>query len=229
MPTRPTTRNLPLATVLEGISAVLFDMDGVLLDTEELYTRATRQVLGPLGDRFDWRIKERMMGRAPLEAARILIEALDVPLTPQEYLEQKRPVLLDLFRKSEPKPGAPELVRALAARSLPLAVATSSDRGFFEAKTSHHPWFAEFRAVVCGSDPEVKAHKPAPDIFLAAAARLGVPPAACIVFEDSAAGVESAKRAGVKRIVALADVNIDRTLLSEADYVIDSYAEISGV
>jgi len=221
-------RNLPLAVILEGVSAVLFDMDGVLLDTEELYTQATRRVLGPLGDRFDWRIKERMMGRAPLEAARILIDALGVPLTPQEYLDQKRPVLLELFRKSEPKPGAPALVRALAGRGLPLAVATSSDRRFFEAKTSHHAWFAEFRAVVCGSDPEVKAHKPAPDIFLAAAERLGVPAAACVVFEDSAAGVESAKRAGVRRIVALADVNIDRSLLAQADYVIDSYAEITG-
>lgn len=218
--------NLPLTQLLEGVTAVLFDMDGVLLDTEELYTLATKRVLGPLGDRFDWRIKERMMGRAPLIAARILIEALDVPMSPEEYLQRKRPVLLELFRQSQPKPGAPELVKKLAARGLPLAVATSSDRVFFEAKTSHHSWFSEFQAIVCGSDPEVTAHKPAPDIFLAAAKRLGAPPDACIVFEDSAAGVESAKRARVRRIIALADANIDRSLLSEADHIIDSYAEI---
>jgi len=219
-------RNLPLADVLEGVTAVLFDMDGVLLDTEELYTLATRRVLGPLGDRFDWRIKERMMGRAPLESAKILIEALDVPLTPQEYLDRKRPVLLELFRESQPKPGAPELVRTLSARDLPLAVATSSDRHFFEAKTAHHPWFSAFDAVVCGSDPGVLAHKPAPDIFLAAAKRLGAAPESCLVFEDSAAGVESAKRAGVRRVVALADVNIDRSLLASADYVIDAFADL---
>jgi pseudouridine 5'-phosphatase len=213
--------------VLEGITAVLFDMDGVLLDTEGLYTLDTRRVLGPLGDRFDWRIKERMMGRAPLEAAKILIETLDVPLTPQQYLDLKRPILLELFRQSEPKPGAAELVRKLAARGLPLAVATSSDRRFFEAKTSHHAWFSSFQSVVCGSDPEVKEHKPAPDIFLAAAERLHTPPSSCLVFEDSAAGVESAKRAGVRRVVALADVNIDRSLLAQADYLIDAFAELT--
>jgi pseudouridine-5'-monophosphatase len=220
-------RTIPLAEVLEGVTAVLFDMDGVLLDTEDLYTQATRQVLGPLGDRFDWRIKERMMGRAPLVAAQILIDALDVPMSPQEYLERKRPVLLELFHQSRPKPGAPELVKALAARGLPLAVATSSDRHFFEAKTSHHTWFADFQAIVCGSDAGVLAHKPAPDIFLAAASRLGAAPASCLVFEDAAAGVEAAKRAGVKRIVALADVNIDRSLLADADYLIDSFAELA--
>lgn len=219
-------RKLPLTEVLEGVTAVLFDMDGVLLDTEDLYTQATRQVLGPLGQRFDWRIKERMMGRAPLVAAQILIDALEVPMSPQEYLERKRPVLLELFRRSEPKPGAPELVRKLSARGLPLAVATSSDRQFFEAKTSHHPWFSEFQAIVCGSDPEVKAHKPAPDIFLAAAKRLDVSPASCVVFEDAQAGVEAARRAGVGRIVALPDVNIDRALLAEADYLIDSFADL---
>jgi len=219
-------RTLALADVLDGVTAVLFDMDGVLLDTEELYTLATKRILGPLGDRFDWRIKERMMGRAPLVAAQILIDALEVPMTPQEYLEQKRPVLLELFRQSRPKPGAPELVKKLAARGLPLAVATSSDRTFFEAKTAHHPWFSQFQAVVCGGDPGVNAHKPAPDIFLAAAARLGQRPKDCIVFEDAEAGIEAARRAGVRRIVALADENIDRALLAKADHVIDSYAEL---
>lgn len=221
------TAALPLSHVLDGVTAVLFDMDGVLLDTEDLYTRATRQLLGPLGDRFDWRVKERMMGRAPLEAARILVEAVDAPFTPQEYIDRKRPILLELFRQSEPKPGAPELVRKLAARGLPLAVATSSDRHFFEAKTSHHAWFSEFQAIVCGSDPEVKAHKPAPDIFLAAAKRLGADPGSCVVFEDAEAGVEAARRAGVRRIVALADVNIDRTLLAQADHVIDAYSQLT--
>lgn len=147
-------------------------------------------------------------------------------MTPQEYLEQKRPVLLELFRQSRPKPGAPELVKKLAARGLPLAVATSSDRTFFEAKTAHHPWFSQFQAVVCGGDPGVNAHKPAPDIFLAAAARLGQRPKDCIVFEDAEAGIEAARRAGVRRIVALADENIDRALLAKADHVIDSYAEL---
>lgn len=224
---RVATPRIRLSDVLGGATAVLFDMDGVLLDTENLYTDATKRILGPLGDRFDWRIKERMMGRAPLEAARILIEALDAPLSPQEYLDQKRPILLELFRSSVPKPGAPELVARLAALGYPLAVATSSDRHFFAAKTDHHPWFSSFHSVVCGSDAGVGRHKPAPDIFLAAAKSLAYPPEQCIVFEDSAAGVEAARRAHVHRVVALADPNIDRRLLKDADLVLDSFEHIS--
>jgi pseudouridine-5'-monophosphatase len=216
-----------LSALLDGIDGVLFDMDGVLLDTEGLYSEATRRVLGPHAARFDWRIKERMMGRAPLEAARVLIEALELPLSPADYLEQKRPILLELFRSSTPKPGAPELVEHLAARGVPMAVATSSDRRFFSTKTGHHPWFRHFRGVVCGSDASVRAHKPAPDIFLEAARLLDLAAERCLVFEDSAAGVESARRASAARVVAIVDPGLDRSLVASADLVIESYAELA--
>lgn len=167
------------------------------------------------------------MGRAPLEAARILLEALEVDMTPAEYNERKRPVLLELFRASRPIPGAPELVECLHARGVPLAVATSSDRGYFSAKTSHHPFMSRFSAVVCGSDPEVRLHKPAPDIFIEAARRLGVPPARCLVFEDSPAGVAAARSAGAHRVVAIVNPEADRSLVAAADRVIERYDELT--
>lgn len=211
--------------VAGDVEAVIFDMDGVLLDTEKLYTEATLRVLEPYGKQFDWSIKSRMMGRAPLVSAQVLIEALDLPLTAEEFLEAKRPWLERLFPTCEPMAGAVELVERLSARGLPLAVATSSERTYFERKTQNHPWFARFHAVICGSDPEVERHKPAPDIFLAAARRLGMKPEACLVFEDSVAGVEGALAAGAK-VVAIPAPQADRALFRGAHWVVESLRDV---
>ncbi len=215
-----------LDELLDGIEGVLFDLDGVLLDTEITYTEATRQILGPLADRFDFALKAKMMGRAPHIAAKILLEGVGSTMTPDEFNQQKKPLLLELFRKSVPKAGAPELVLELKRRGLPLAVATSSDRLYFEAKTGHHPWFSAFDAVVCASDPGVGRHKPAPDVFLHAARQIGVAPTRSIVFEDSAAGVEAARRARVQRIVAIIDPLLDRALVDPAHHIVLSFSEI---
>lgn len=215
-----------LDELLEGIDGVLFDLDGVLLDTEITYTEATRQILGPLADRFDFALKAKMMGRAPNIAAKILLDGVGSTMSPDEFNAQKKPILLELFRKSVPKEGAPELVLELKRRGLPMAVATSSDRHFFEAKTGHHAWFSAFSAVVCANDPGVGRHKPAPDVFLHAARHLDVAPSRSIVFEDSAAGVEAARRARVKRIVAIVDPALDQKLVRPAHHIVQSYAEL---
>lgn len=222
---------MPLPTyqlddILDGIEGILFDMDGVLLDTEDLYTEATREILGPLGERFDFRLKEKIMGRDPLIAAQTLLDGVGSQMSVEDYFRLRQPVMTRLFAACSPIPGAPELVTHLAERGFPLAVATSSDRDFFSVKTAHHPWFDRFGAVVCGSDAEVLAHKPAPDIFLAAAAALGLPPERCLVLEDSPAGVQAARAAKVKCIIARCDPRIDRSLLDGADYTVESYAQL---
>lgn len=207
------------------ISAVLFDMDGLLLDTEPIYTVATQEVVGRFGKTFDWSLKSRMIGRQALESAGILVRELDLPISPEEYLEQREAIMTGLFPAAPAKPGARELVEHLASHEVPRAVATSSTRAHFEVKTSlHQEWFALFDAVVTGDDPKVARGKPAPDIFLAAAALLGQAPERCLVFEDAPSGVEAALSAGMA-VVAVPDPAMDPEVFRDADRVLGSLAE----
>lgn len=206
-------------------SYVIFDMDGVLLDTEPLYTRATQQVVERYGKSFTWDIKCEMMGRHPVEAAEYLIKRLELPLEPEQYLAEARPLLEQLFVDCTELRGARELVAALRDHGVPMAVATSSSRRVFELKTRKHDFFHAFAAVVCGDDPRIGKLKPAPDIFLVAAGELRARPADCLVVEDSLAGVAAARAASMQ-VIALPDANNDRTRFGTADWVVDSYADL---
>jgi pseudouridine 5'-phosphatase len=211
--------------LLDQATHVLFDMDGVLLDTEPLYTIAYDRVMAPYGASLDWETKSSMMGRAAPVSARLVIDKFGLPLTPEELLARRKPILQELFANAPAMPGAPELIAKLKARGCRLAVATSSARPLFELKTQRHPWFSHFDAIVCGDDPLVKNPKPAPDIFLAAAERLGVAAEQCVIFEDSPAGVEAALASGA-RVIALVDPQMERTAYQGVHLVIEKYAEL---
>jgi pseudouridine 5'-phosphatase len=205
---------------------VVFDMDGVLLDTERLYTQATQLIVGRFGKTFDWSVKQHMIGRPAIDSARHLVATLALPITPEDYLAERAVLFEELMPTAEPMPGAREFTAALAARGVPMAVATSSTRAMYELKTLHHrEWFRVFSAVVLGDDPRVGRGKPAPDIFLVAAACLGAPPAACIVIEDAPAGVIAARAAGM-RVIVVPDPGVSRSLFTGADVIIDSLAAI---
>ena len=205
---------------------VIFDMDGVLLDTERFYTEVTQTIVGRWGKVFDWSVKGHMIGRPARDSARFLVERLDLPITPDEYLREREAMLERLFPETGAMPGARALTDALAARGVPQAVATSSNRRLFELKTARHrEWFRVFGAVVLGDDPRVRRGKPAPDIFLLAAAELGAAPAACVVVEDAPAGVAAAHAAGMQ-VVAVPDPHMDRAPFADAEVVVGSLAEL---
>jgi pseudouridine-5'-monophosphatase len=208
-------------------NSVLFDLDGVLLDTERLYTQATQSVVGRFGKTFTWDVKKLAMGRDASVSARIVLDRLDVPISTEDFLAERNAVLIELLAECRAMEGAEAFVRQLRAAGVRMAVATSSDRDFYELKTRPHAWFDLFDAVVCGDDVRVKAKKPAPDIFLVAARELGAAPEQCLVFEDSPAGVEAATGAGM-RVVAIPDPGAGVELFTQAHRIVQSWAEVSA-
>jgi pseudouridine-5'-monophosphatase len=205
--------------------AVLFDLDGILLDTEPLYTEATQAVVGEFGKRFDWSLKRELIGTSEDNGARLVVQHLELPISPHEYLTRRQPFLDRLFERCPAMPGMEGLVAELSSRGVPMAVATSSVSALFTVKSAPHAWFGRFAAIVCGDDSRVKSLKPAPDIFLAAAASLGVGPAECVVVEDSPAGVQAGRAAGM-HVIAAPDPAVPDDYFAHADRIVRSFDEL---
>ena len=207
------------------ITHIIFDMDGLLLNTEPFYTEAHEILASRYGKVFDWSVKSRMIGLPAQTSAQRMIDALDLPLSVPEYLEMRAPILEKLFPRAEPMPGAVPLTQQLHGLGIPQAVATSSTTHHFHLKTSRHlDWFRLFNFVVTGDDPAVKRGKPNPDIFLYVAEKLSAAPEYCLVFEDSPAGIEAASAAGMHS-VAVPDPHMSDEEYPKADQIIRSLAD----
>lgn len=205
------------------IRTVIYDMDGILLDTEGLYMTATQQVVGQYGKVFDWSLKSQMMGRPKEVSAQILIDHLALPMTAESYLAEREAHLRTLFANVSPIPGAQSVTQFFADVNIPQGVATSSTQAWFDLKTQNHgEWFSVFDHIVTGDDPAIGAGKPAPDIFLLAAQRLNANPAECLVFEDSPSGVTAAKAAGMT-VIAVPHPDMDANLVAHADHVLPHF------
>lgn len=202
------------------ITHLIYDFDGLLLDTEPIYCQVYSAIARRYGKAFTPALHRKIMGRQALECAQILVDDLDLPLTAQAHMEARDQLIYDLLPQAEPMPGAMEITQRFAKLGLPQAIATSSAAVTFNLKTQRYQdWLAIFQAIVLGSDPAVKRSKPAPDSFLVAAQRLGADPANCLVFEDSPAGVEAGRRAGMS-VVAVPAAHMNRQLYAQADEVI---------
>lgn len=209
------------------ITHVIFDMDGLLLDTEKFYTEVQEIILARYNKTFDWSLKAKMMGKKAIEAARVFVEETGISdvLTAEDFLVEREEMLKTMFPTSELMPGASRLIRHLHAKGIPICLATGSHRRHFELKTQKHgELFSLMHHVVLGDDPEVKQGKPSPDIFLAAARRFEggpVDPLNVVVFEDAPAGVNAAKNAGMFAVM-VPDPRLDSSFHDVADQVLKS-------
>ena len=208
-------------------SACLFDMDGLLLNTEDIYTAVTQAIIGRYGHTYGWDVKAQMIGRPELTSAQILIDAYDLPLTAEDYLKERNAQLAKAMGDCEPLPGAEALVRKLKAAGCPIALVTSSGGELRRIKTARHTdWFDLFDLVIDRDDKTIKNGKPAPDMFLAAAERLGVEPARALVFEDSPSGLEAGVAAGM-RVIVVPHAQMSRDAFVGAHRVLGSLCEFS--
>ena len=211
---------MPTLNAPPRITHIIYDNDGLLLDTEPFYTKAHEILAARYGKVFDWTIKSRMIGLPAEDSAHVVIQALQLPLSVTEYLEERKHLLEKMFPQAEAMPGAVGLSLHLHQAGIPQAVATSSDRFYFDLKiTRHQEWFKIFQCVVLGDDPEIRQGKPAPDIFLLAATRLQANPSHCLVFEDSPAGVEAARAAGMF-VIAVPDPHMEDIAYARAHQII---------
>ncbi|KAG3031651.1 hypothetical protein PC123_g3560 [Phytophthora cactorum] len=231
------------STVLRPkVHGAIFDMDGTLLDTEELSRLVIDDVMRQFGKEFTMAMHKTTLGRPPADWTRMAIAAAGLSeetITPTELFKQWETSMREMSDRVEELPGGIEALSSLHARGIPIALATSNSRSVVEAKIKHHPkLFSFFSTIVCGDDPAVKRGKPAPDIFRTAGQRLfglkegedGDKPPHCIVFEDSVNGYTAANAAGMHSI-AIPDIRIHTDeaqraeLFGEADEVITSLTQ----
>jgi HAD superfamily hydrolase (TIGR01509 family) len=206
--------------------AVVFDLDGVLLQSEEVWDAVREHYVRERGGRYDEEVQRAMMGMSAPEWSRFLHEEAHVPDDPAEINSEVVRRMLAAYERELPLlPGAVAAVRR-AATAFPLGLASSSNRAIFEEVLELAGIAECFRATV--SSEEVPQGKPAPDVYFEAAARLGVAPERCTAVEDSHAGIRSAKSAGM-RVVAIPNAAYppDEEALGQADAVVRSLDELT--
>ena len=208
------------------IEAVVFDLDGVLLDSEQVWDEVREELVKERGGRWHDRAQTEMMGMSSIEWSRYMHDELGVPDPPQEISADVVRRLEEVYRKRLPLiDGAHEAVERLAAR-WPLGLASSSNREVIDLVLDLSGLARFFRVTV--SSEEVPRGKPEPDVYLEAARRLGVPPERCAAVEDSHNGIRSAKAAGM-RVIAIPNQHYPpgEEALTLADVTLNSLAELT--
>jgi HAD superfamily hydrolase (TIGR01509 family) len=207
------------------IDAVVFDLDGVLIDSEHVWDQARRELAAERGGRWTETASRDMMGMSSLEWSRYMHDVIGVPDPPEEISTEVVRRLEEIYRRDLPLvDGAVDAVERLAAR-WPLGLASSSNRELIDLVLDLSGLARYFRATV--SSEEVGRGKPEPGVYLEAARRLDVAPERCAAVEDSEAGIRSAKAAGM-RVLAIPNPHFPPKddALALADDVLGSLAEL---
>lgn len=208
------------------IDGVVFDLDGVLIQTEEIWDEVRGDYIVRLGGRYDEDAQRAMMGMSSKEWSVYLADDLGVPRTAEQVNEDVVELMASSYRGHLPLiDGAPEAVERLAGR-WPLGVASSSNRELIDLVLELSGLGRFFQATV--SSEEVARGKPAPDVYLEACRRLGIGAARAAAIEDSHAGIGSAKAAGM-RVIAIPNPSFPPgdEALADADLVLRSLAELT--
>lgn len=209
---------------LDGTKAVIFDFDGLMIESESIAYQVWCEVLGKHGKNFTREIYHNLIGREPLESVEYLIEVLDLPLASTElsetyWAERTESVCRDV----SPAPGLIDLMKFLTGRGLVLGVASNSPSRYVLEVLEAISLPKLFGCVRCRED--VVLGKPAPDVYLAAATCLEVDHKSCLALEDSPIGLQAALNAGMRCIV-VPNEDLEGEDFSGADVRFNSLSEV---
>lgn len=208
------------------VSAVIFDMDGVIVDSERLWDDAREELVRATGGRWGANAQRDMMGMSSNQWSAYVRDVLEVPLPVEEINDRVVGRLIELYREDFPLiDGAVESVRSASER-WPLAIASSSNRELIDLVIDLADVADAFRVTV--SSEEVGKGKPEPDVFLRAASLLEVDPAECVVIEDSGNGIRAGAAAGM-RVIAVPNKDFPpaEDALALAHTVVDRVSEVT--
>ncbi|MFZ1257983.1 MAG: HAD family phosphatase [Candidatus Saccharimonas sp.] len=203
--------------------AVIFDMDGVLIDSVRFHWQAMNQVLAKYNIHIENSELRHYIGQSVIHQLNQISEKFNTPLDVSTIVEELKPIKEKLQRGIQPKEGVEQLIELLHHNNVPIAIGTSSTTADTERKLTDAGIFHNFEILVTHDD--VTKHKPDPAVYLAAAEKLYMQPSQCVVIEDAPSGVEAAKRAGMKCIAVLAP-HTSKEDLKDADDIVHSLQDI---
>ncbi len=206
------------------ISAAIFDLDGVVVDSEPLHYLSEKEMLSKRGVNLRRSDIKEIVGRTEMEGIQYLKDRFGLKDSAKQLYEEKQRIYKRMLRKAvKPRPGLFKLLNSLEDEGMTLAIASSAPRENIDIVLKALGIEDKFRAVVSGDD--VERGKPSPDIFLLAAQRIGIKPKNCLAIEDAQNGVEAAKRAGMTCIAVPNQFTQDQDF-SRADAVVQGLEDI---
>lgn len=201
------------------MKAIIFDMDGLMIDSERLYRQAQQDIAGQFNKIMTEEMRMRMMGRKPIESLRLFVKELDIPMDPAELLEVRNNVMRDKLKNDlVPMPGLTHIIDTFHEK-LKLAICTGAQKEFLDIVVDQLGIRNKF-TVLQNSD-DIEKGKPDPEIYLKTCQRLKLNPQECIVLEDSLNGVLAGKQAGCYVIAVPSEYTRDQDFQA-ADYIAEN-------
>lgn len=209
-------------------AAVIFDMDGLIFDTEPLYRAAWKRAAKKCGYELTDSVYLRLIGLGRTGSERVLAAEFGPGFSTEQFRRECKTAESDILAatSAKEKPGFRELLAYLESQSVPKALATSTDRSVAELLLSRASLRDRFAAIVAGDD--VQHAKPAPDLYFAAAKKLEVEPNRCLVLEDSAPGAQAADRAGMDVFVVPDQIPATPEVIAIASGVFESLLDVKA-